>query len=243
MNGMDTTTTAIEQARARLIVALDVPSAKAATELVESLEDTCRWFKVGLELFVAEGPRVIEPLVSAGYNVFLDLKLHDIPNTVAAAARSAAQVGAKLLTVHASGGPAMLEAAENLGGRRFTNFRRITLPLAMPGIFAGSTIIFIWAFTDLGTPLMLDYRNVISRSIYDDLASITGGSSPVTMAKITLVLVVALLAYVSGKITLGRQGHAMTSKAAVAATTQKDVIFTQLERLGYEAGRDFDALA
>ena len=117
MNGMDTTTTAIEQARARLIVALDVPSAKAATELVESLEDTCRWFKVGLELFVAEGPRVIEPLVSAGYNVFLDLKLHDIPNTVAAAARSAAQVGAKLLTVHASGGPAMLEAArEALAG-------------------------------------------------------------------------------------------------------------------------------
>ena len=117
--------------------------------------------------------------------------------------------------------PAMLEAAENLGGRRFTNLRRITLPLAMPGVFAGSTIIFIWAFTDFGTPLMLDYRNVISRSIWDDLASVTGGSSPITYAKVTLVLAVAVAVYLVGKVTLGRQAHAMTSKAAVAATTEK----------------------
>ena len=65
--------------------------------------------------------------------------------------------------------PAMLEAAENLGGRRWTNFSAdCTLPLAMPGMFAGSTIIFIWAFTELGTPLLLDYRKVVSRSIWDD---------------------------------------------------------------------------
>jgi orotidine-5'-phosphate decarboxylase len=101
----------IEEARKRLIVALDAPSAAAAAELVRRLEDTCQWFKVGLELFVAAGPAVIEPLVARGHSVFLDLKLHDIPNTVAAAVRSAASLGARMMTLHAAGGPAMLSAA------------------------------------------------------------------------------------------------------------------------------------
>ncbi|MCL2640256.1 MAG: ABC transporter permease subunit, partial [Phycisphaerales bacterium] len=88
--------------------------------------------------------------------------------------------------------PAMLEAAQNLGGRRWTNFRRITLPLAMPGLFAGSTIIFIWAFTELGTPLLLDYRHVVSRSIWDDLAQTVSATSDSNraFAKVVLVLVV-----------------------------------------------------
>src|SRR5579862_2332393 len=102
---------ALEQARNRLIVALDVPSARAAAELVKSLEGTCTWFKVGLELFVAAGPTVIEPLLAQGHSVFLDLKLHDIPNTVAGAVRSAASLGVSMLTLHALGGPAMLAAA------------------------------------------------------------------------------------------------------------------------------------
>lgn len=102
---------ALEQARSRLIVALDVPSAKAAAELVSRLEGTCTWFKVGLELFVAAGPAVIEPLLAQGHSVFLDLKLHDIPNTVAGAVRSAASLGVSMLTLHALGGPAMLAAA------------------------------------------------------------------------------------------------------------------------------------
>jgi orotidine-5'-phosphate decarboxylase len=101
----------LEQARQRLIVALDVPNANAATELVNRLENTCQWFKVGLELFVAAGPVVLEPLLARGYSVFLDLKLHDIPNTVAGAVRSAASLGARMVTLHASGGPAMLAAA------------------------------------------------------------------------------------------------------------------------------------
>ncbi|MFP5275738.1 MAG: orotidine-5'-phosphate decarboxylase [Acidobacteriota bacterium] len=100
-----------EQARERLIVALDVPDAAAAAALVERLEGTCKWFKVGLELYVAEGPRVLEPLLAKGHSVFLDLKLHDIPNTVAGAVRSAAKLGAQMLTLHAGGGPAMLAAA------------------------------------------------------------------------------------------------------------------------------------
>jgi orotidine-5'-phosphate decarboxylase len=100
-------------ARERLIVALDVPRAEAAIELVNQLEQTCKWFKVGLELFVAAGPAVLEPLVARGHSVFLDLKLHDIPNTVAGAVRSAAGMGARMLTVHALGGPAMLSAARD----------------------------------------------------------------------------------------------------------------------------------
>ncbi len=99
------------QARDRLIVALDVPDALAAIELVNRLENTCTWFKVGLELFVAAGPSILDPLLSRGHSVFLDLKFHDIPNTVAGAVRSAAALGVRMMTVHASGGPAMLAAA------------------------------------------------------------------------------------------------------------------------------------
>jgi orotidine-5'-phosphate decarboxylase len=101
----------LAEARKRLIVALDVPDAAQALQLVSKLESTCQWFKVGLELFTAAGPRVLEPLVARGHSVFLDLKFHDIPNTVAGAVRSAARLGVKLLTLHAAGGPAMLAAA------------------------------------------------------------------------------------------------------------------------------------
>jgi len=75
----------LELARQRLIVALDVPDADAAARLVDSLQGTCTWFKVGLELFVAAGPAVLEPLLKQGHSIFLDLKFHDIPNTVAGA--------------------------------------------------------------------------------------------------------------------------------------------------------------
>jgi orotidine-5'-phosphate decarboxylase len=98
-------------ARRRLIVALDVPTAAAATALADRLEGQCDWFKVGLELFTAAGPAVLEPLLRRGRRVFLDLKFHDIPNTVAAAVRSSAALGVHMLTVHAAGGPAMLGAA------------------------------------------------------------------------------------------------------------------------------------
>ena len=97
--------------RERLIVALDFPSADKAMELVDRLDGCCRWFKVGMELYYAAGNRVIEGLRERGYEVFLDLKLHDIPNTVAGAVRSVAGVGASLLTVHAGGGEPMMKAA------------------------------------------------------------------------------------------------------------------------------------
>jgi len=99
------------QARNRLIVALDVPTSDAALALAERLEGQCDWFKVGLELYIAAGPTIVEKLVGRGHSIFLDLKLHDIPNTVAAAVRSTTSLGVRMLTIHASGGPAMLAAA------------------------------------------------------------------------------------------------------------------------------------
>jgi orotidine-5'-phosphate decarboxylase len=101
----------MEEARRRLIVALDVPTAKEAIELVNQLESTCQWFKVGMELFVATGPAILETIVSRGHSIFLDLKFIDIPNTVAGGVRSAAKLGVKMMTIHAAGGPAMLAAA------------------------------------------------------------------------------------------------------------------------------------
>jgi iron(III) transport system permease protein len=116
--------------------------------------------------------------------------------------------------------PAMHEAAQNLGSTRWRNFFRITLPLAMPGIFAGSTIIFIWAFTELGTPLLLDYRAVVSRSIWDDLANADLTKGNTAFAKVVIVLLVSVGAFLLGKLTLGRQTYAMTSKAAVATASK-----------------------
>ncbi len=98
-------------ARDRLIVALDVPRTAEALALVETLGEDVRWYKVGLELYLAEGAGVVRELKRRGKRVFLDLKLHDIPNTVASATRVAVQTGADLLTVHAAGGPEMLRAA------------------------------------------------------------------------------------------------------------------------------------
>ena len=97
--------------RAQPIIALDVPTLSAAQRLLERLGPRADFVKVGLELFTAEGPRVVEWLQGQGRRVFLDLKLHDIPNTVRGAARSAATMGVSLLTVHGYGGAAMVEAA------------------------------------------------------------------------------------------------------------------------------------
>lgn len=93
------------------IVALDFSSFDEALELVDLLGDRCRFYKIGSELFTRNGPKCVAEVVARGCDVFLDLKFHDIPNTVAGGARSAARLGVRLLTVHASGGRAMLEAA------------------------------------------------------------------------------------------------------------------------------------
>lgn len=94
-----------------LIVALDVPTAADMEKTLARLPDSVEWYKVGLELFCAEGPVALEPLQQRSRNIFLDLKLHDIPRTVANAVKTAAGHGVNLMTVHAIGGRAMLEAA------------------------------------------------------------------------------------------------------------------------------------
>jgi orotidine-5'-phosphate decarboxylase len=97
--------------RQRLIVALDVSSAAAAQKIVAAVGDSAFCYKVGMQLYTAEGPRVVRDLVGSGRRVFLDLKYHDIPTTVAAAVREAASLGVSMLTIHASGGGKMMRAA------------------------------------------------------------------------------------------------------------------------------------
>ena len=97
--------------RSKLIVALDVPGRQAALAAVDELSAHVGYFKIGLELFTSEGPRLVEEIRDRGEKIFLDLKLHDIPNTVRGAVRSACKLGIDMITVHASGGAAMLEAA------------------------------------------------------------------------------------------------------------------------------------
>jgi orotidine-5'-phosphate decarboxylase len=95
----------------KIIVALDVPSKADALELVARLREQISFFKVGLQLYTAAGPEVVREIMRQGANVFLDLKLHDIPNTVAGAVASTSELGVRMLTLHLSGGRAMLEAA------------------------------------------------------------------------------------------------------------------------------------
>jgi orotidine-5'-phosphate decarboxylase len=98
------------------IIVLDVSTAEAALRLVDELVDRCRFYKVGNELFTAAGPSVVRAIRERGCDVFLDLKFHDIPNTVAGGVRNAARLGARLVTVHAAGGIPMLEAAVEAAG-------------------------------------------------------------------------------------------------------------------------------
>lgn len=96
----------------RIVVALDVPSQEEALALTDRIGPRCSYYKVGLELFAAAGPGVVHALRDRGKDVFLDLKLHDIPNTVGRAVAAAAESGARLITVHAMGGREMLSAAK-----------------------------------------------------------------------------------------------------------------------------------
>lgn len=98
------------------IVALDFATVRQAVELVDELGTLCRFYKIGSELFTAEGPAAVAAVRDRGGEVMLDLKFHDIPNTVAGAVDSARALGARILTVHATGGEAMLQAAVEAAG-------------------------------------------------------------------------------------------------------------------------------
>ncbi len=108
---------------APVIVALDVSSRAHALRLVEELGGLVGMFKIGNQLFMAEGPDVIREVVERGERVFLDLKFHDIPNTVRNAAAEAAKLGVSMMTIHASGGPAMIAATISDLEDRFGNER------------------------------------------------------------------------------------------------------------------------
>jgi orotidine-5'-phosphate decarboxylase len=112
------TSPAAEPPRRRVIVALDVPDLARLQDFLDRLDGRPAFYKVGLELFIAEGERAVEMVQKRGGDVFLDLKLHDIPQTVAGAVASAARIGVKLLTVHTSGGYEMMSrAAEAAAGK------------------------------------------------------------------------------------------------------------------------------
>jgi orotidine-5'-phosphate decarboxylase len=95
----------------KIIVALDVPAKDKALELVEQLRSEISFFKIGLQLYTAEGPEIVRAVLSTGAKVWLDLKLYDIPNTVARAVESASTLGVHMLTIHLSGGSEMIRAA------------------------------------------------------------------------------------------------------------------------------------
>jgi iron(III) transport system permease protein len=111
--------------------------------------------------------------------------------------------------------PAMEEAAENLGCTGFRKFRRITLPLVMPGLFAGGAIVFIWAFTELGVPLMTDYTRVTSVQIFQGIKEI--GGNPMPYALVVVMLFFSAGLYGLTKLLFGRTAHAMTSKGGTGA--------------------------
>ncbi|MDQ6912050.1 MAG: orotidine-5'-phosphate decarboxylase [Verrucomicrobiota bacterium] len=101
----------IKKPRDRIIVALDLPTAAQALEMIAKISAEVSFFKIGLQLYTAAGPEIVRAVLAEGGKVFLDLKLHDIPNTVAKAVRAAGDLGVEMLTVHLSGGRNMIEAA------------------------------------------------------------------------------------------------------------------------------------
>lgn len=115
--------------------------------------------------------------------------------------------------------PALDEAAENLGAGFFKRFFRITLPLIRPGLFAGGTIVFIWSFTELGTPLVFDYRNVTSVQIYNGLKEVENSAQPYALTLV--MLVTAISAYLLGKVLFAGKAHAMYAKASRASQEER----------------------
>jgi orotidine-5'-phosphate decarboxylase len=139
-----------------IILALDVPKAEAIPQLLKTLPRELSWFKVGLELFTAEGPSIVRTLAADQRNIFLDLKLHDIPRTVANSVTAAGSLGASLMTVHAIGGRAMLAAAAEAAAAFGPN---------RPRLVAVTTL------TSLGQEDFVDLG--ISRSVSDQALRLT----------------------------------------------------------------------
>lgn len=119
--------------------------------------------------------------------------------------------------------PAMEEAAANLGCRGFRKFWKITFPLIRPGIFAGCTIVFIWAFTELGVPLMFNYNRITSVQIFNGLKEI--GGNPFPYALVTVMFLLSATFYLLGKVLFGRNNYEMLAKASQGRTSKQLGIF------------------
>lgn len=115
--------------------------------------------------------------------------------------------------------PALEEAAENLGASSWRRFRQIVLPLIRPGLFAGATIVFIWSFTELGTPLMFDYQTVTPVQIFNGIKEMNATKQPYALTAV--MLFAAILFYLLGKMVFGGKAYAMYSKASVQSTLTK----------------------
>jgi orotidine-5'-phosphate decarboxylase len=111
----------------KVCIALDVSTRREALDLVRLLHDSVGMFKVGMQLFTAEGPSLVMEIIEAGGKVFLDLKFHDIPNTVKHAAAEAAKLGVSMMTIHTSGGPAMMQAVATELRQKFGNAKPTVL--------------------------------------------------------------------------------------------------------------------
>ncbi len=115
--------------------------------------------------------------------------------------------------------PAMEQAAANLGAGRWTVFRRITLPLARPGLFAGATLVLIWSFTELGTPLIFNFYTITPVQVFEQITEVA--TNPMPYALVVVMLAASTLLYAIGKVALGRGFDAATTKAAVAGSAKR----------------------
>jgi iron(III) transport system permease protein len=127
--------------------------------------------------------------------------------------------------------PAMEQAAANLGASRWRIFTRITLPMIRPGLFAGCTLVMIWSFTDLGTPLMFGYYTITPVQVFEQINDLSG--SPIPYALVVVLLLASAALYLVGKVMLGRGFEAATAKASTASTTTPLRGFTGFAASGF----------
>lgn len=130
--------------------------------------------------------------------------------------------------------PTLEEAAVNMGSSGWRLFRRITLPLMLPGLFAGSVIVFIWAFTDLGTPLVFEYRRVIPVQIFDRVTELS--DNPEGYALVVVVLALTLITFIAGKRMFGMKGFETLGKGGAAATEKSPGPLGKLLIVGFILG-------